>query len=38
MIKFNEILSTTLFLKKALQFATNALFIIKVKKIIKLEN
>lgn len=35
MIKFNEILSTTLFKERALVFATNALFIITVNKYLK---
>lgn len=38
MIKFNEILSTTANKKNALFFATNALFIIKVKKYLNNEN
>lgn len=35
MIKFNEILSTTFKKDKALEFATNALFVISVKKFIE---
>lgn len=38
MIKFNEILSTTFKKEKALQFATNALFTITVKKYLEDKN
>lgn len=38
MIKFNEILSTTMNKKKALYFATNALFVINIKKYLKNAN